>query len=1532
MRTLVTIVLALAVVACASFPALAQCAIVPFGLIGERWNALDGAAGPMGCPISAEFRVPGPKALPGETTTTTPVLASHNGRLFLAFKGAGNSAINVMYSEDGGLSFHGKFILAETTDIAPALASHNGRLFLAWKGSGNENINVAKVVLIGNTAGGFGIGGLEDKIVLGESTNASPALASHQGRLFLAWKGADNDQLNLAFSDNNGLGFTGKRVLGDASDRAPSLFSAGNRLLLAWKGSGNSNINVAGVTLFGNTAGGFGIEGLNGKVTLGELTDLSPSVGSHLGKVFVAWRGRGNPSLNLIFSADGGATFGNKRIFGETSDSSPSLATHADRLFLTWKGEGNERLNVARVTLFGNTAGGFGIEGLEGIDSIKQTYQNGEIAWSPAQGARMVVAAYQHDDNLIVSWGDTGPTTYEKFIVRWDRNGANAGQADVDSYVGPTDGFYRISQPAPGLYSVLVEGCDTPDPGPDCPYGFTTPVNVTYNLPPLPPFERCDPQFQPFGLIGERWARLGGAEGSLGCPLQREHPVPGRNGAAQRFEHGEISWSPDQGELLTLAVYQKDRSVVAEWGPTNPFNYEKFIVRLDRDGQNIGQQDIGEGTAGSWSTPVDADGSYTVFVEGCDEDLLGDTECPQSFAIPATVFIDLDPAPAPGSTPPPPDEPCAIEPVGLILERWLAMGGKRGIMGCPTAAEHAVPGRNGRAMPFENGEMVWTPDQGPSTVLAVFQEGNGVKASWGSTAPNAHLFFIVRVDYEGVNVGQIDVAGNTGAEYVVAATRLEDEPETPTVGNGTGLYSLYFKGCDDGGLFEGADCEDTWSIPASVFFRTAGTPELDFSDLPVPRTVHDALALKPERARRVAEYMARFADLGGDWGDGQTTNALAMLYVIDGDVANGLPATSRRRFGQRFSMLTEINNAVRSQIIYARSGTTSGAPCPRTGEYDTALKGYVTILYRYGKYLAPDVRYRILRLLNKTGGHDPEDSNFGCLGVIIPETENHLWMIDSSRYLTNQLWARQSSDPRFDNRANGLADLLTGKLREHLSFDFLEYNSRPYARYTWSAIQNLYDFAEDERVKTAAQIVLDYLSAKVAVSSSDGRRQPPYRRRVSHNHADLFNPQSDRTKKRFLLYTAPTAVMDELHQPNRIEWFATSEMMLAAATSYQPPNLILDLMVNSSHRNYYQQLRYATSETYAATPDFLISAGGVPSDYAYVVLGTGKDEDLGVVHPTALIPTGQFTTIEQMIRFGGIPDEVGVGTAMCVAPGFACGMRPTIPPLYTSDPRCVRRSGSWTFIDFASDQCRPEGNREFGFFAAVFGAGSEFGLLEAVPKAKLGGMSLRRFADDTLARNRNRTFSAAGDNRYRNFEGNDIRFNLGSTSPIASTGVAAIDAAIGGPFRIATGTVMNTLGVQGSAMTVTNAATGDVLTLDLTDPANPVRTLVEADPLNRLLAVGVDFSVAEAELRDWLTNPFTPYPALSEAMLEVLGERGLRRLVHIDVVAFKYEDELGGGFPATAGEVNRDTLRAAILASHNERYDERVPSFELLLR
>ena len=80
-----------------------------------------------------------------ETSDNGPALAFHDNALFLAWRGSGNDNLNVIVSDDGGVTFHGKMTLPESSDDSPALASHNGRLFIAFRGSGNEDLNVAVV-------------------------------------------------------------------------------------------------------------------------------------------------------------------------------------------------------------------------------------------------------------------------------------------------------------------------------------------------------------------------------------------------------------------------------------------------------------------------------------------------------------------------------------------------------------------------------------------------------------------------------------------------------------------------------------------------------------------------------------------------------------------------------------------------------------------------------------------------------------------------------------------------------------------------------------------------------------------------------------------------------------------------------------------------------------------------------------------------------------------------------------------------------------------------------------------------------------------------------------------------------------------------------------------------------------------------------------------------------------------------------------------------------------------------------------------
>src|SRR5262245_39239201 len=195
--------------------------------------------------------------------------------------------------------------------------------------------------------------------------------------------------------------------------------------------------------------------------------------------------------------------------------------------------------------------------------------------------------------------------------------------------------------------------------------------------------------------------------------------------------------------------------------------------------------------------------------------------------------------------------------------------------------------------------------------------------------------------------------------------------------------------------------------------------------------------------------------------------------------------------------------------------------CGRTGDYDMSLIGLVRMMYLARSnpgVIDSDTYARVLHeLLNQRGGADQVRwrTTDGLCGASIDETENHILMTETSRYLTNQLLAREAGSAvaaAFDNARNGMNDFMLSHLQKFLKNDFQEFNARRYQGLSIMAIENLFDFADDARVHRAAGILLDYLSAKFAVSSNGLRRIAPFRRKIeSAAQTDFFRsaPQKD---------------------------------------------------------------------------------------------------------------------------------------------------------------------------------------------------------------------------------------------------------------------------------------------------------------------------------------------------------------------------------------------------------------------------------------
>ncbi|GAF48108.1 zinc metalloprotease [Rhodococcus wratislaviensis] len=124
-----------------------------------------------------------------------------------------------------------------------------------------------------------------------------------------------------------------------------------------------------------------------------------------------------------------------------------------------------------------------------------------------------------------------------------------------------------------------------------------------------------------------------------------------------------------------------------------------------------------------------------------------------------------------------------------------------------------------------------------------------------------------------------------------------------------------------------------------------------------------------------------------------------------------------------------------------------------------------------------------------------------------------------------------------------------------------------------------------------------------------------------------------------------------------------------------------------------------------------------------------------------------------------------------------------------------------------------------------------------------------------------------------------------------------------------------------------DAEGSDALRQIVSSQVHPVPTM-----LDRLGAGGVDFSVPESELTEWLNNPeFTPYPALAEVLLKLLDGNQLRRPVFLDVIVFNYEHTPGNSSPRKVEDVNSDALEVAVVDASNNRYGEVASNFRELL-
>ncbi len=397
-------------------------------------------------------------------------------------------------------------------------------------------------------------------------------------------------------------------------------------------------------------------------------------------------------------------------------------------------------------------------------------------------------------------------------------------------------------------------------------------------------------------------------------------------------------------------------------------------------------------------------------------------------------------------------------------------------------------------------------------------------------------------------------------------------------------------------------------------------------------------------------------------------------------------------------------------------------------------------------------------------------------GIRIQESENHLFMINSSRFLANKIMVETLSDE--DQREEWQDDLddtkewLLDRMKTVAEDDFLEYNARPYQRYTLPAILNLHDFSGDRELRDASRILLDFATAKFAAGSSQGRRYPPFRRLMEVIPGDVLAGRrlfdlagdADHLIAAMLLYAGQTQQLPD----RKATISGVAEMIHHATSDYAPHSFILEAAANKSVA-YDQRIHHDGFELYSSAPGYLITAGGIQTTLANKAVigfefappkGFKFDNDRGTAVPTTLMAHGgtpqlvatDFLRIEgDMEVYGSVkarildpPQEISAWSRdhnLCVRKGFACGTNIVVPDALQGCLSSVAGARpQWSFIDSAT--CGPYQGAE-RFYVVVFRDHcvpasadcnvTNWGFFEAVPAN--GQPPFDEFKQQTIDRN-----------------------------------------------------------------------------------------------------------------------------------------------------------------------------------------------------
>ncbi|BBA96254.1 hypothetical protein RVR_1465 [Actinacidiphila reveromycinica] len=150
-----------------------------------------------------------------------------------------------------------------------------------------------------------------------------------------------------------------------------------------------------------------------------------------------------------------------------------------------------------------------------------------------------------------------------------------------------------------------------------------------------------------YAVSGHFISRYNQNPGGWGCAVTPEYAY--LDGTYQEFANGEMDWSPSQGGNMVVSGLRYPGGIYFQFGPSDPFNYDAWLVRISQEGggtfqpecssgSNDGQGNYCDRSNGAVHLGTTSTGHWQIITEGCDVSWTGSHTCRQSWTIPVDIW------------------------------------------------------------------------------------------------------------------------------------------------------------------------------------------------------------------------------------------------------------------------------------------------------------------------------------------------------------------------------------------------------------------------------------------------------------------------------------------------------------------------------------------------------------------------------------------------------------------------------------------------------------------------------------------------------------------------------------------------------------------------------------------------------------------------------------------------------------------------------------------------------------------------------